>query len=104
MLPRTPYQLPCHLVWQGITVTVTYTPCWFAMPGYCTAHLELRVVEPVGSPLPFTDTGYRSHFVPPESVAAHGGPVAYARAWLDEAAKGSEWQSRSDTKQQLTLF
>ena len=104
MMPHTPYLPPCHITWQGITLTVTYTPCWFTMPGYCTAHLEVRAVAPVGNPLPFSVTGYRSHFLPPESVEALGGPAAYARAWLDEAAKAPEWHSRSDTRQQLTLF
>ena len=31
-------------------------------------------------------------------------PLHVARAWLDEAAKATDWQSRSDTRQQLTLF
>jgi hypothetical protein len=104
MLPHTPYLPPCHITWQGITIKVRYTPCWFEMPGYETAHLEVSAIAPDRAPLPFTETGYRSHFLPAEQIDSAGGPVAYVLAWLEEAAKSPAWQGHVNIAQQLTLF
>ena len=101
---RAPYQPPCHITWQGVTLAIHYTPCWFAMPGYETAHLEVRSIMPEGHPLPFTDTGYRSCFLPAEAVEAIGDASAYVLAWLEEAAQSPAWQHRVRAERQLTLF
>jgi uncharacterized membrane-anchored protein len=55
--------------------------------------LEVRVIEPERAPLPITDTGYRSHFLLAGIVEEAGGPAAYVRCWLDEAARHPRWPS-----------
>jgi hypothetical protein len=96
---------PCHIVWQGIAITITYDPNWLnlAQCGVATcAHLTVTAAGRI--PLPFTDTGYRSHFIDPAEIEAAGGPADYVRAWLDHAAAAPEWQARQAEARQLTLF
>lgn len=58
-----------RLQWDGIAIEVRYNPDW--SPSYCDiygyplTHLEIEAVEPAKSPLPMTETGYRSHFGSP---------------------------------------
>ena len=86
--------------WQGIALSVAYQPNWCGMHVH---HIELHVIEPIGAVLPVTDTGYRSHFFS-DAVEAYGGPAAYVRAWLDEAAKAPAWQRHYEKTRQLTLL
>lgn len=81
------------IAWRGVTVEVTFTPAKFGM----TDHIELRTADK--TPLPVTETGYRSHFLPLGNVAAAGGAVALVTAWLDHEAKQTGW-----TGAQLSLF
>jgi hypothetical protein len=53
-------------------------------------HLAVESVSPERARLPITETGYRSHFVHPGTVAAYGGPVAATKALLDDAAASKE--------------
>lgn len=81
------------IVWQGVTVEITFTPAKFGM----TDHIELRTADK--TPLPVTESGYRSHFMPLGVVAEHGGAVAFVTAWLDYEAKRTNWSGA-----QLSLF
>jgi len=60
-------------------------------------HVELRTGN--GTPLPVTETGYRSHFMGKGNVAQHGGAVAFVTAWLDHEADRTGWRGA-----QLSLF
>jgi len=97
-----------RLDWQGVTVSVSYEPDWLGMskrdPEAGTAHLEVRKVSPDWALLPITETGYRSHFLPRGAVEDAGGPVAYVRAWLDEAAKAPDFRRREQQSRQMSLF
>ncbi|MDV6333157.1 hypothetical protein [Asticcacaulis sp. 201] len=89
--------------WQGITLSVSYEADYLNISrhsGFATAHLQVQA--PV--PLPFTETGYRSHFLPAEEVDELGGPVAYVLAWLDEAAQSPAWRKQQEAARQLSLF
>jgi hypothetical protein len=90
------------LEWQGVTIEIGYEAEWLGCD--CTAHLELRVRHPEGAPLPVTETGYRSHFLPREAVEDAGGPAAYVTAWLDEDAKSKSWRAGEFARRQLPLF
>lgn len=93
--------------WNGTTVEVSYDPHWLGMPaiyGEPVAHLELRSLEPEDAALPVTETGYRSHFLPASEVLDHGGPIAFARTWLDEAAQSKAWIERQERSRQLSFF
>ena len=61
--------------WNGIGVQITWEPSWLSLEtlGYDTAHLQVESILPERVPLPITETGYRSHFTNPETVAALGG-------------------------------
>jgi hypothetical protein len=94
--------------WQGITVAVSYEADWMGMSKelsqFATAHLEIESVAPAKQPLPVTETGYRSHFVARGIVEQAGGPVAFARAWLEQAAKAPAWKRQQEASKQLCLF
>lgn len=92
-----------HIEWEGIALLIKWCPAWHsASAHYQIAHLEIHAAN--RAPLPVTETGYRSHFIDKEAVEALGGPVAYARAWLDEAAASPDWKSRMQASRQLSLF
>lgn len=95
-----------RLTWRSIEIEVRYEAEWLSVPstGFRTAHLELCSIRPEREPLPVTETGYRSRFLPREDVEAEGGPEAYVLAWLDYAAASPEWREQEATRQQLTLF
>lgn len=59
-----------RLDWRGITCRVRHTRDYLS-PG--TDHIEIEVVSPEGAPLPVTTTGYRSHFIAADDLAAAGG-------------------------------
>jgi hypothetical protein len=81
------------IVWRGITVEITFNPKEFGMAD----HIELRGADK--TPLPVTETGYRSNFLSRGHVAAHRGAVEFVTAWLDYEAGRLNW-----TGAQLSLF
>jgi len=88
--------------WNGFAVEVRYCPDWSRIGAETLAHLE--IVSPDRAALPVTATGYRSHFCMALSVEDAGGPAAYARMMLDEAARSAEWIERELAARQLALF
>ena len=96
------------LLWNGIRIEIRYCPSWSesyeCVYGHPLAHLEIETIDPARTPLPVTQTGYRSHFTRPDLIEEQGGPVASARAWLDEAAKDRKWLEREAARKQLSLF
>lgn len=83
--------------WQGIPIDVSVEENWLNSD---TCHMEVRAPEK----LPITETGYRSHFLSPETMAEFETPEAYVRAWLDEAAQSKEWKAHWEARKQLSLF
>jgi hypothetical protein len=67
-------------------------------------HLAVESLEPQKARLPITETGYRSHFLEPGTVAAHGGPVEATRKLLEDAANSAEWQEYLSSSRQSSLF
>lgn len=92
--------------WEGITIEVRFEAEWLGSsdPAYRTAHLGVTAIAPRRAPLPFTETGYRSRFLPAEEVEAHGGPEGYVRAWLDHEAAQPAWQEYLAASKQLSLL
>lgn len=81
------------IIWRSVEIEITFTPEKFGI----TDHIELRTKN--NEPLSVTETGYRSHFIPAGSVAAHDGAVAFVTAWLDHEAERLGWSNA-----QLSLF
>lgn len=90
-----------QFIWRHLTLSVTHTPDYLS-PGW--SHLELRVIKPKGAPCPLTETGYRSHFLDGEQLAALGGPIAFITAWLDREAATKAWARTEARWRQLELF
>lgn len=92
--------------WNGITVEVSYEPNWLGLSigGEPVAHLQLQSVKPERAELPVTETGYRSLFISANRVAEEGGPLTYARLWLDCEAGHPAWTARQEAARQFSLF
>jgi hypothetical protein len=94
--------------WRGIAISVSYEPDWLGRGTrgalYPVAHLQISSRAPEKAPLPITETGYRSHFLAQGLVEERGGPTAFARAWLDEAARQTKWSQLEFKSRQLDLF
>ena len=67
-------------------------------------HLEIESIKPKRTPLPITETGYRSHFMPPLDLINAGGPVTFVTAWIEQEAKGKAWTKAATVKAQGDLF
>ncbi len=88
-----------RLVWQGITIYLKWEPEAF---GGTIAHLEVMSENRVR--IPITETGYRSHFCHLSDIEAHGGPIEFARAWLDQASQSPDWKSYLKDKDTQSFF
>ncbi len=94
------------MVWRGINVTVRYNSCYFKSPyqtsGFSIAHLE--VITANKAPLPFTESGYRSHFTDASEIEEYDTPIDFVKAWLVATAKSKQWKKNHGQRNQLTLF
>lgn len=87
-----------RISWRGIGIRVDFHPCrWSGACDHVELHSDGRV------PLPVTETGYRSHFLPTGIVTADT-LEAQVIAWLDEEAAKPEWRGYEDASKQLSLF
>lgn len=100
-----PYQVH-RLIWTGIEIEVRYAPAWLGMtgPGLDVAHLEIETIQPQRAPLPITETGYRSHFTSKAAVESYGGPLDFAKAWIEDEAASPEWLAHEASHRQMSLF
>ena len=67
-------------------------------------HIEVESIKPKRAPLPITETGYRSHFMPALELINAGGPVTFVTAWIEQEAKGKNWTKAAVAKAQGDLF
>ena len=97
-----------RLEWRGRTLRVEFEADWSGHgdddPETAIALLEVFVEAPIGAPIPVTNSGYRSHFLPPVSIARAGGIAAFVSAWLDEQAMDRKWLRIDEQWRQLDLF
>lgn len=96
------------IVWNGIRIEVRWRRSWLdfyeRLYGHPLALLEIESIDPEDAPLPMTKTGYRAHHSHFDVIEAQGGPVAFVRVWLTEAAKNPEWIAVEAERKQLSLF
>ena len=108
MTPTPSPQQTEQLTWNGRTVEVRYEPDWCGLselgPGRQLAHLEIQTMNPPSAPLPVTETGYLSHFIPLGLVEEAGGPAAYVNRWPNQEAKKPVWRRLETAWRQLDLF
>ncbi len=93
-----------RIAWHDITIEIVYEPNWLGDRDEPLGHLQVRAIDPASTPLPITETGYRSHFVCTDLVTENGGPVAFVRDWLDAEARSPAWRKRQEAARQLSLF
>lgn len=94
-------QTAYRLTWQCIEIEVIYTQRRWSV----IDHLSIRSVSPEAAPLPITGTGYRSHFMQPDTIEAHGDDVvAQVTALLDEEAVKPAWRALVEASRQGKLF
>ena len=86
------------LDWRGILIRITFEKQRFA------DHLTVETLEPQRAPLPITETGYRSSFLPKGSIPATDDPTIYVEAWLNEASKLRSWRHLEMEVRQYTLM
>ena len=108
-LPRQPAAVPTRrprtrtysLAWREWKLEVRQSFPSYAGKG--RTHLEVRVKSPARAPIPITITGYCSHFIATDELAAAGGAVAFVTSWLDRDAKTKAWAKMEATWRQLEL-
>ena len=89
------------LVWRHVTCRVRHTPNYISK-GW--SHIEIIVLAPKAAPIPITQTGYLSHFLDEEHLAAAGGPVAFFLDWIEREARTKQWAKAEFKWRQLELF
>ena len=67
-------------------------------------HLEIESIKPKKAPLPISETGFRSHFMPALELVNAGGPVTFVTAWIEREAAGTAWQKQAAVNAQGDLF
>ena len=88
-----------NITWEGRDIRLSYTPRWCAQ----IDHVEVQSID--RTPLPITETGYKSHFFGPvEPVMSMQEIEGMVIAWLDSEASNPAWQDYVLTTQQLSLF
>lgn len=86
------------IVWRGIAATVVFTPdSW-------VGHSHIEVMTEPRTPLPITETGYRSLFLHEVEVEDAGGAVPFVMRWLDAASKSPQWLAAYAASRQGSLF
>jgi hypothetical protein len=88
-----------HIVeWQGINLEIRHSPNWVSGMD----HIEIHSLD--REPLPITETGYKSLFIPSVETDITEAPADYVLAWLDHESTSDEWQSKAVERAQLSLF
>lgn len=97
-----------RITWQNIEIDVRHTPSYFPAfeeaYGFSMDHLEVKAIAPERAPLPITETGYRSIFVPNLDIEAFGGVEQYILTALDHEAARPEWLEKKAALDQFNLF
>lgn len=89
--------------WNGIEIEIRWNPDHVALDdGSSMAHLEIESLD--RSPLPVTETGYRSHFIHEAEVAHYGGAEAYVDAWFAAVMFTPQGRNTYQAARQLPLF
>ena len=90
------------IIWEGRDIRLSYTPRWNSI----IDHVEIEVDD--RTPLPITETGYRSHFFGPvEPPLSLPEVQKMVLDWLDKDATKNAWRDymrQCDADKQLSLF
>ena len=84
------------IVWEGIHITI------FHKPDYVFVYDHIEVMAE--TPIPITETGYRSIFIQAEEIKDYGGIVELITFLLDTEAQSSNWKEYINMNRQGCLF
>lgn len=91
--------------WRGITIEISFTPERFSAGKlHASDHIEVRSTDPPKAPLPVTETGYRSLFLPSGDIEEYGGVERYVLDWIEGSSKSLAWREYEAQGNQLSLF
>lgn len=97
-----------QIIWNGIEVEIHYTPNWSNVlqkgHGATLAHIEIKSITPKRTPLPITETGYKSLFLNSETVTEAGGAESFIFGVLNQAAQSEGWKRLDAQLRQGELF
>ena len=103
----SPHKSRYQIDWQdpvtsrSIRLSVTHSRDYLSQG---SDHVEVESLKPKRAPLPITETGYRSHFLPGIELINAGGPITFVTAWLDREAAGPQWRKAQSARAQGDLF
>ncbi len=86
------------IVWRGIRMEIKHVIIYFSGTDHIEIHTEDR------TPIPITETGYKSHFFPSGGLGEFETAVDYVRAWLEHEAKRKAWKAQEFASLQMSLF
>ena len=86
------------IFWRGIGMEIIHVTGCFSGMDHIEIHTENR------TPIPITETGYKSHFFPTGGLGEFETAVDYVRAWLEHEAKSKAWKVQEFASRQLSLF
>lgn len=86
---------------QTVRIRITHSRDYL---GQGQDHIEVESIAPKRAPLPITNTGYRSHFLPALELINAGGPVTFVTAWIEREAGAKAWRAAVDARAQGDLF
>lgn len=95
------------IYWQGYEIEVRFCQDIYKVgrtPENHISHIEIECLKPAKSPLPMTETGYRSHHAPTGNILGYGGAVPFVKSWLEHEAQSEKWKQVQEKAKQLTLF
>ena len=98
-----------NITWQGIDIQITveipdYLKITEEFDGYKTFHIEVETISPLKTPLPITETGYKSIFIPEPELSEYGGVVEYILDNINNEARSTEWKEKCERARQYALF
>lgn len=67
-------------------------------------HIEVYSTLPEKAPLPITETGYLSIWLPESQLEKFGGALAYVTEFLEHKAKSDQWREQEESAKQYQLF
>lgn len=86
---------------EAVRICITHSRDYLASG---SDHVEVESIRPKRAPLPISETGYRSHFMPALELANAGGPVVFVTAWIEREAKTKAWTAAASARAQGDLF
>lgn len=91
-----------QIEWDGVRCRVRHEPDFRGNSGW--SRIDIQVLTPLGHPLPIAESGYHSHQLDSDELAAAGGAAVYFRAWLELEKQSYRYEKALARYRQGDLF